>query len=136
MSIERPSKFPLKRVGFDLDGTLDRPEIAALARLLYAAGVEIHVITVGALGGDAPEDAEAMYMRKIERLTFLDVPFTKVHVVTGDNFSDAGEEKAAIINAYEIPIMVDDAPTFVSVMVKDTSAMILHLKPGGNDDEE
>jgi hypothetical protein len=135
--IEKPMKFPLTKVGFDLDGTLDHSEIGALARLLYAAGVEIHVITVGGIGEDVedtPEAVERMYARKIERLAFLDVPFTKLHVVTGDTYSDAGYEKAAIINGYEIPIMIDDASTFVSAMVEDTTALILHLKPGGNDE--
>ncbi len=142
-----PPPFPLVRVGFDLDGTLDQPEIAALARVLFAAGIEIHVVTVGAVQGQSmgagdekkivtAEDADAMYARKVERLSILDVPFTKLHVVTGETFEEAGEEKAAILNYSEIPIMIDDSPTFVKEMVFATSAMILHLKPGGNDDDE
>jgi len=134
--IEKPMKIALTKFGFDLDGTLDRAEIAALARVLHAAGVEVHIITVGALGGDEPEAEEKMIQRKIERLAFLEVPYTRLHVVTGEDFEEAGQEKAAIINYYNIQVMIDDAPSFVKEMVEATTAMILHLKPGGNDDED
>lgn len=130
-----PPLFDLTKIGFDLDGTLDRPEIAALARVLFAAGVEIHIITAGYVG-ETEETAAEMVARKEARLEFLGVPYSKLHIVTGQSFEEAGQEKAAIINYYELPIMFDDAPTFVKEMVEGTSAMILHLKPGGNTDEE
>lgn len=131
-----PPIMTLTKIGFDLDGTLDRPEIAALARLLYAAGVEIHIITVGALDGDGPEATEVMHARKVERLAFLSIPYQHLHVVTGANFDEAGEEKAAIVNYYELPIVIDDSGSFVKALVADTSAMVLHLKPGGNENED
>jgi hypothetical protein len=33
------------KIGFDLDGTLDRPAVAELASVLLAAGHEVHIIT-------------------------------------------------------------------------------------------
>lgn len=33
------------KVGFDLDGVLDRPAMAALLKVLLEAGVEVHIIT-------------------------------------------------------------------------------------------
>jgi hypothetical protein len=136
MPIERPGKVALTKVAFDLDGVLDQAPIAALARLLFEAGVEVHIITVGALdmdaGEDEPEADDVMRARKIERLAFLSVPFTMLHVVTGVDFAEAGEEKAALVNYYGLQIVIDDSSSFVKAMVADTTAMILHLKPGGS----
>lgn len=132
MGLTKPLKVPLLRIAFDLDGVLDRPEMAALARFLYAAGVEIHVITVGAPDNETAEATKVMYARKVERLAFLDVPYTTLHVVTGKDREEEGEEKAALLNYYAIPIMVDDSIDFVESMVENSTAMILHLQPGGN----
>ncbi len=33
------------KIGFDLDGVLDRPAMAALLKVLLEAGVEVHIIT-------------------------------------------------------------------------------------------
>lgn len=141
MKIEKPPHFDLTKIGFDLDGTLDRPEVAALARVLYAAGVQIHILTVGAIMSERDdstlqEDYDAMVQRKVQRLEFLAIPYHELHVVVGDTFEEAGREKAALINAREIPIMFDDSGSFVKAMVEDTTAIIMHLKPGGNEDED
>jgi hypothetical protein len=128
MSIEKPRRIELTKVGFDLDGVLDRPEMAALARFLFAAGIEVHVITVGAVEGDAPEGAEVMRARMVERLAFLGVPFTMLHVVTGEDYEEAGEEKAVILAYHNIQVMIDDSSSLVKAMVANSTAVILHLR--------
>jgi hypothetical protein len=136
MSVHRPPRIEFTKIAFDLDGVLDHPEMSALARFLFAAGIEVHIITVGAVEGDAPEAEGVMRARKIERLDFLGVPFTTLHIVTGKDYEEAGEEKAAIVSYYGIPIIVDDSPSLVRVLVKDTTAMVLHLKAGGGTGDE
>jgi hypothetical protein len=115
------------RVGFDLDGTLDRPELTKLANMYYDAGFEVHVITVSQL-------AQAGYIttraEKMKKLSKLGVKYTKLHLVRGATYTECGMAKADVINAEGIVLMFDDAPTFVKMMVKFTkSCTVLEVQP-------
>jgi hypothetical protein len=115
------------KIGFDLDGTLDRPELAKLANQYYSTGHEVHVITVVQLG-------QAGYVTtrkaKIDKLAKLGVKYTKLHLVRGQTYSECGIAKAEVINKEGIVLMFDDAPTFVKMMVKFTrGCTVLEVQP-------
>lgn len=118
------------KFGFDLDGTLDRPEIAEMARALFRAGHEIHVITVGRLG---PRAWGTIELKKL-RLESLGVPYTKVHIVEGDTYTEAGQAKAAVINREDIVTMIDDSTTMSKEMARGTGASIMFLRDYGDAD--
>jgi radical SAM superfamily enzyme len=116
------------KVGFDLDGTLDHPELAALCNLLYDAGAEIHVITAGAIGETGYQATEE---KKQLKLQILGIKYHHLHIVTGATFEEAGQEKAAKCEYYGIEVMIDDSSSFVHEMVKGTTAIILHVRMAG-----
>jgi len=113
------------KVGFDLDGTLDRPELAQLARVLYDAGCEIHVITANAI-------AVAKYYQtredKEKKLLRLGVLYTELHLAAGTTFSEVGQEKARIIREQGIEVMFDDSTTFCNMMEEHSDAVILRVR--------
>ena len=105
--------------GFDLDGTLDHPEIRALANLLYDHGEEVHVLTGFVPDGNYTEN------KKIEKLVRLGVRFSKLHLCPGETMEEIGYVKAQILRRLQIPIMIDDDPTFVRQMAYYSDARIL-----------
>lgn len=118
---------PLEIIGFDLDSTLDRPELAALARQLYETGAyEIHVVTVGRIASSGYETPRAAKMAKLKA---LDVPYHYLHLAGGETFESAGRNKAEIINKMGIQIMFDDSTTFCNEMAANTDAVILRVRP-------
>ena len=115
------------KIGFDLDGTLDRPELARLANMYMDAGFEVHVITVVQLGQAGYITTKA---EKIKKLAKLGVRYTKLHLVRGETYSACGVAKAEVINEEGIIMMFDDAPTFVKMTVKFTkNCTVLEVQP-------
>lgn len=105
--------------GFDLDGTLDHPEILRLANLLFDKGEEVHVLT-----GFVPSGRYTEQMKQ-DKLARLGVRCTMVHLCEGESMEEIGYTKAQILNRYGIDFMVDDDPTFVKQMVHYSSARML-----------
>jgi len=105
--------------GFDLDGTLDHPEIRDLANVLFDAGHEVHILTGFVPGGTYTESA------KMEKIKRLGVRCTRVHLCEGDTMEEIGYVKAQILNRLDIPFMIDDDPTFVKQMVHYSAARIM-----------
>lgn len=105
--------------GFDLDGTLDHPEIAALANVLFDAGHEVHILT-GCIP-NSPTAAE----HKPAKLARLGVRYTKIHLCEGETMEDMGYTKAQVLRRENIPLMIDDDPTFVKQMVHYSTSRIL-----------
>jgi hypothetical protein len=115
------------KIGFDLDGTLDRPELAKLANQYYSTGHEVHVITVNRLG---MMHYTASRHDKVKKLAKLGVKYTKLHLVGGETYSECGIAKAEIITREGIVLMFDDSPTFVKMMMKyTTGCTILEVQP-------
>jgi len=57
-------------IGFDLDGTLDHPALAELAKSLIDAGHDVHIIT-----GCFPEAGEWQgHAAKVDKLAILGIP--------------------------------------------------------------
>jgi hypothetical protein len=119
------------RIAFDLDGTLDHPELTELCNLLHDAGAEIHIITVGMLKECG---YEATVAKKREKLEHLGVRYHFLHVVGGDTYEEAGQEKAAKCEYLGIKVMVDDSSAFVHEMIRGTMAVILHVRTAGEPD--
>ena len=115
-------------IGFDLDGTLDHPELVRLCNLLYDAGAIIHIITVAGLGVADYMSNEA---KKRDKLYRLGVKYHHLHLVTGETFEEAGDEKAAKCEYYGIEVMIDDSSTFVKQMLHGTTAVVLHVRVAG-----
>lgn len=107
------------KYGFDLDGTLDHPELLALANLLFDAGHEVHVLTGFVPGGGYTS------LKKYEKLARLGVRCTAVHLCEGETNEEIGYSKAVVLNRLGIPFMVDDDPVFVRQMAYYSGARIL-----------
>src|SRR5689334_11256222 len=110
------------RYGFDLDNTLDRPAIAQLARDLFAAGHEVHIITAIEANAD-----NARYLETFTKINRLQVPFTKVHITLGYTLEEMGALKANIIEAHGITMMLDDSPTFCREIMLGSEAQVLRV---------
>jgi hypothetical protein len=97
--------------GFDLDGTLTRPAIAALANTLYAAGHGIYIIT----GGLA--DTGAWTMEKRKQLLFdLGVSYTEIIRCLAPTFSEIAQLKAQACKDYGISVMFDDMDVYLNAI--------------------
>jgi hypothetical protein len=113
------------KIGFDLDGTLDRPQLATLARYLHEEGHEVHVITCSRIAQFGYSETRD---NKVKKLLRLAVPYTKLHLVEGGTYSEAGVAKAGVIEREGIELMFDDSPTFCEIMTGLTKAVILRVK--------
>jgi hypothetical protein len=140
------------RVGFDLDGTLDRPRIAELAKVLAGLGHEVHCIT-----GVFPEavgwqDAAAK-RRKMRRLGFPFVEcrhpvFTEspkwpvaeigeliLHILdavpaTFDRayrLADLGLRKGALCEELGIELFIEDSELYAEMIPKMSGATTVLL---------
>lgn len=141
------------KIGFDLDGTLDKPAVLALAKKLWEAGCEIHIIT-----GVFPESDPALsYEAKLAKLARLGlalatpVPATSrkekdrikydfpknvvFHCVTAVDVSygqdyrlrDIAFRKGAYIEAVGISLMFDDSDLYCEVMPKVCGATMARV---------
>jgi len=113
------------KIGFDLDMTLDRPELAELAGMLFSKGCEIHIITVARMGDGYHSTRE----QKQEKLKQLGVPYHYLHLVGGDSFEQAGLRKASVVAREGIKIFIDDSSTFCTVVADQTDAVVLRVRP-------
>lgn len=140
----------MMRVGFDLDGTLDKPCLAALAVELMKAGHEVHVIT-----GVFPEakdwqDAQAKrrklarigvpYKETSDGLTLLygeDGYHAQLHILyavtsTYDRdyrLIDLGLRKGALCEELGIEMFFDDSERYCEMIPKMSgSTTVLHVR--------
>ena len=111
--------------GFDLDGTLDRPQLANLANLLFDLGFQVHVITAHAIGVAGYYATREAKEKKMEK---LGVNYTKLHLCSGHTYSEVGMDKARVIREEGIDIMFDDSTTFCNVMSELTEAVIMRVR--------
>lgn len=119
------------RIGFDLDGTLDKPALAVLARVLMNnPAVEVHIITgIFAEAGEW-QSLEAK-KRKLQRLGIAAslwphaVPGTaQLHALTAVDQSfgldyrlrDLGLRKAVLTEEHGISVFIDDSKTYCDIM--------------------
>lgn len=127
-------------VGFDLDGTLDRPAIAELAKALLKAGVEVHIIT-GTFAESGDWQSRTAKERKVAR---LGIPFSygftddfgkpatmpsgiaTLHVLTavdpsyGSDYRlrDLGLRKGALCEELGIGLFIDDSDVYCAMIPK------------------
>lgn len=90
------------KCGFDLDGTLDHPEIRNLCNALFDAGHEVHILTGYWPTGNYTEQM------KHDKIARLGVRYTQLHLCEGASMAEIGQTKAAILNRYGIEFMIDD----------------------------
>ena len=133
------------KIGFDLDGTLDKPALRALALALLSAGHEVHVIS-----GAFPESGEWQdEQAKLEKLVrfglaqpgpepgkfklperlFIEV----VNAVELDVYDregrlvDIGLRKGAYIEKNGIELMFDDSKLYCKMMPAMCGAQIVQV---------
>lgn len=112
----------MSKYGFDLDGTLEVPFIAQLARDLYEAGHEVHVVT-GANSDTGPWTLEA----RQEQLAYLKVPYTELHRCFGTTLKDIAAEKVRVLRENKIKLMIDDMPEYCKAMAQAEVGQILFV---------
>lgn len=117
------------KIGFDLDGTLDRPAIRDLALALLHDGHEVHIVT-GMFPDGQMWQGEKTKVRKLKR---LGIPFTTwpetpiegraiLHIIEAIPVSaaknleyvlrDLGLRKGALCEEHGITILFDDSQTY------------------------
>jgi hypothetical protein len=117
--------------GFDLDGTLDKPELAYLANHLLQSGHTVHVIT-----SVFPESGNwQSRIAKLEKLQRLGVPtiqdenihfmqgHAKLHVIYPENVGTIEErlriiglQKGILTEKMKIDVFFDDSSTFCDMI--------------------
>lgn len=128
------------KVGFDLDGTLDRPALCALAKALIAAGHEVHVIS-GCFteAGDWQNfDAKRAKLVRLGLMTQgqvgMNFRFVVLDAVSHEKFDreyrlvDLGLRKGAYCEANGIELMFDDSDTYVKMMPAMCGTQIVQVK--------
>jgi hypothetical protein len=121
------------RFGFDLDGCLDKPELRELARILFAAGHEIHIIT--AIFPDAPNQTHHVKHEKVNRLR---IAHTKLHIVeampvTANHGLDyvrreIGRGKGSLCDKLGIDIMFDDSQLYIDMVNAVSNTVTAHVR--------
>jgi len=115
------------KVGFDLDGTLDKPSLSLLAQALLNAGHEVHIITSHFKeGGDWQSPASKR--EKLARLSLrasvdLQPGWCQLHILDAVDASfpleyrlrDLGLRKGEMCERLGISVFFDDSPTFCDV---------------------
>ena len=86
---------------FDLDGTLERPNMKNLANDLFMAGHDVYVISAARSSGP---DRQA----KLEKLTGLGVQFTELIMCIGDDVNRLGIMKGDKCRELGVSVMVED----------------------------
>lgn len=130
------------RIGFDLDGTLDKPALAVLARVLMQnPAVEVHIIT-GIFAEAGEWQSVAAKLRKLERLGISvkrplgdsslgcvtelhgNAPYAILHTLVAVapemgldyRLRDLGLRKAALTEELGISVFLDDSKTYCDIM--------------------
>lgn len=131
------------RIGFDLDGTLDRPALRDLALVLLEAGHEVHIITGVFPEAENWQDAPA----KRAKLSRLKIPFTEgfldtregatLHILTAVpstfdrdyRLADLGLRKGELCERLGIEMFFDDSDKYVEMIPKMAGAVtVLHVR--------
>lgn len=135
------------KIGFDLDGTLDRPQILALAKALLAAGHEVHVITGVFLEAADWQDGDA----KRKKLLRLGLPFKEnpatasehasqravLHILSAVpatfdrdyRLADLGLRKGELCERLGIELFIDDSEKYVEMIPKMAGGTsVLHVR--------
>jgi hypothetical protein len=145
------------KIGFDLDGTLDRPALGELCKTLLAAGHEVHIITGVFPEAQDWQDTPA----KIRKLQRIDIPFRK-HMVASDlgtleavygqapyatlhvlyavpstfdrdyRLADLGLRKGALCEELGLQMFFDDSATYCKMIPKMAGNVVI-LKVGMED---
>lgn len=136
------------RIGFDLDGTLDCPEMAEMIRSLLNSGADVHIITAifsEAGNWQSPEAKFSKlsrlgipYMTASPNLGQLPLPGTAtLHILTamGENYdrayrlADLGLRKGALCEQLGLTIYVEDSELFCEMIPKmSRGTRILQVK--------
>lgn len=93
---------------FDLDNTLERPEIAQLANDLYDAGHEVHVVT----GGLADSGEWTMEARKA-RLAENGVRYTSLRRCLDPDIRNIGAIKGSVCHELGASVIFDDRADYL-----------------------
>ena len=134
------------KVGFDLDGTLDRPALRDLALSLLKAGHEVHIISGCFLEAGEWQDEQA----KLEKLVRLglaqagpvkgkyklpeNLRVTILEAVSHIDFdrdyrlADLGLRKGAYVERNGIEVMFDDSELYCKLMPAYCGAVIAQVR--------
>lgn len=134
------------KIGFDLDGTLDKPALANLCNAMLQAGHEVHIITgifaeAGAWQGlDAKKDklnrigvpavtgelgwAPGNGIALLHALTAVDVSFGLDY-----RLRDLGLRKGDLSHKLGLEVFLDDSETYMKMMpVMNGGLTLLHVQ--------
>ena len=120
------------KIGFDLDGTLDRPAVAALCKALIAAGHEVHIIS-GCFDEAGQWQDVIAKQKKLYRLGIYPLVCHVIHAVDHKQFDrdyrlvDLGLRKGAYISEQGIEIMFDDSELYCKTMPSMCGAQIVRV---------
>jgi hypothetical protein len=114
-------------VGFDLDGTLDKPALAELALALDRSGHEVHVIS--GMFPDAPWQNEIHKKAKMERLGLHRISYSgRLHILeaipvdTNKDLNyvlrDLGLRKGALCEQLGITMFFEDSEIYADMIPK------------------
>jgi len=96
------------KIAFDFGGVLcETPEYRELAKILLAAGVEVHLITIA-----WPHEGRAEFVAGIG------IPFTGVHIILETGSLDHGAEKVKVMREIGCNILVDDSVNVINAVRK------------------
>ena len=127
------------RVGFDLDGTLDRPAIATLARVLMDDGHEVFIVS-GVFDESGEWQGVDAKRRKIKRLGLeraipIFLHADNVRALSGEQATLAyrlrtlGLRKGAVCAEEGIELMFDDSADYCAMMPKMCGTQIVQVHP-------
>ena len=131
------------KIGFDLDGTLDRPAMAELVRALLKQGHEVHIITAIFLEAGSWQT----HQEKRAKLARLNVPFVEwpsgcpnratLHIMEAMpetyprdyRLTDIGMRKGALCEQLGIEMYFDDSATYCETMKAMHGGLtVLHVR--------
>jgi hypothetical protein len=108
--MEESGRYNLMTVyGFDLDGTLTRPEIRNLANDLFAAGHKVYVIT-----GGLSDTGEWTKEARVKYLKHLGVNYTDIIRCLHPTWEGIAEMKGQACKRLGVQVMLDDMPVFLN----------------------
>lgn len=114
----------MSKYGFDLDGTLTRPELAQLANDLYDAGHEVYVVT-GALA----DTGEWTMSAREERLASLGIRYTEIVRAIDPDINQVGRRKGEACKERGISLLIDDALGYLQGVSQVSPTLCLLVLP-------
>jgi len=112
----------MSKYGFDLDGTLDNPNITQLARDLYEAGHSIYVISAAHM--DTPTTEE-----KVQKLKDMGMDYTELIVVRDKNVDRLGLNKGVECERLGISVFFEDDAQYaydIHAVSPDTTSLMIY----------